>query len=405
MPDDNTKTSFKDRVRFFRNRAGLSRAVLGELCGRSAEWVKAIENGNIGMPGLSMLIRLAEILRVEDLAEFTGERRLTTATYSRHSHEQAPVIARTLSTYPLVTSGREPVSADALAANVSQAWLVWHGSATQRTALVPILPRLLEDARTAVQLLEGGERRRALVSLAQIYHLFQLYLSFQPYPELVLLCGDRAMQAAQDADSPQAIAAASWYLNHVWRDANEAAEGRIELAREASSLLRPDEEEEDRSLWGLLQLAISLSHAKTGRRGDAEHHWDEARGAAQSLTGHHPWLMFGTAMVDAYAVTIAADLTLGHEATRQGDRIDLHAVPSKTRTAFHLAEVARGFHLRREPVAMVHLLNRAYTVSPDTIAYNQFTRGVISELMVTGGSTVRDEARALAHKIRLVPTA
>jgi hypothetical protein len=247
------------------------------------------------MPRLPMLTHMAQILRIDDLAELTGDQRLTTATYSKNAHEQAPTIARALASYPLITLDREPVSADALAAQVAQAWMVWHGSPNQRTAVATLLPRLLEDARTSVRLLDGVDRRSALTSLAQIYHLAQLYLSFQPYPDLILLTGDRAMQAAQDADNPQAIAAASWYLNHVWRDAGEQAEARIEIAHQAGQLLRPDDSDEDRSLWGLLQLAVALSHAKVGRKGDAERYWDEAGRAARSVEGHHPWLMFGPA--------------------------------------------------------------------------------------------------------------
>ncbi|WP_371780816.1 helix-turn-helix domain-containing protein [Streptosporangium subroseum] len=405
MPDDNTAMTFGARVRYFRERAGMTRVVFGELCGRSMDWAKAIENGDILMPRLPMLTHMARILRIDDLAELTGEQRLTTATYSKNAHEQAPVVARALSSYPLLMPDREPVSADALAAQVAQGWMVWHGSPNQRTAVATLLPRLLENARTSVRLLEGTERRSALTSLAQVYHLAQLYLSFQPYPDLILLTGDRAMQAAQDADNPQAIAAASWYLNHVWRDAGDQAEARIELAHQSGQLLRPNDSDEDRSLWGLLQLAVALSHAKIGRKGDAERYWDEAGRAAQSVEGHHPWLMFGPAMVDAYAVTMSADLTNGHEATRQGDRINLAAIPSKTRQAFHTAEIARGFHLKREPLAAVHMLNKAYDISPDTIAYNLFTRQAVQELMSSGGATVRDDARELAGKLKLTPAA
>lgn len=50
MPEDNTPSTFGGRVKFFRNRAGMSRAVLGDLCGRSEAWAKAIETGKINMP-------------------------------------------------------------------------------------------------------------------------------------------------------------------------------------------------------------------------------------------------------------------------------------------------------------------------------------------------------------------
>jgi transcriptional regulator with XRE-family HTH domain len=401
MNDANTPRSFGERVRFYRDRAGMSRPVLGELCGRSAEWVKAIETGKLLMPRLPLLVRLAEVLEIEDLAELTGEEKLTTATYGKQRHAKAEQVARALASYPLNAGGREPVSADALAASVAQAWMVWHGSPHHRTATAAVLPRLLDDARTSARLLDGRDRRRALVSLAQVYHLAQLYLSFQPMPDLVMLTGDRAMQAAQDADDPQAIAAAVWYMNHVYRDAGQQAEARIDLAHQAAALLRPDERDEDRSLFGLLHLAIALSYAKTGRRGDAERHWNTADRAARALNADHPWLLFGPAMVDAYAVTLYADLPNGHEAARQGDRVNLAAISSATRRSFHTIEVARAHYLRREPVATVHLLSKAYDIAPETIGYNLFTRGAVQELMANGGATVRDDARELARKLRL----
>jgi hypothetical protein len=47
------------------------------------------------------------------------------------------------------------------------------------------------------------------------------------------------MNAAQDADDPDAIAGAAWYLNHVFRDAGEEAEARMEIALSAARLLQP----------------------------------------------------------------------------------------------------------------------------------------------------------------------
>ncbi|GII77486.1 hypothetical protein Sru01_24680 [Sphaerisporangium rufum] len=401
---EGSAAAFGDRLRLHRERAGMSRPVLGELCGRSAEWVKALERGRLLMPRMPLLIRIAEILQIDDLAELTGEQKLSTATHTKNRHDKAEHIAKALITYPFATDDGAVGTAGELAAAVAQAWLVWHGSSHQRSAIAVILPRLLDDARTAARRLEGAERRRALVSLAQVYHLAQLYLSFQPVPELVLLTGDRAMQAAQDADDPHAMAAAAWYLNHVFRDAGEQAEARIEIARQAARLLRPEESEQDRRLWGLQHLAMALSYAKTGRRGDAERHWDQADRAARSVDGHHPWLLFGRAMVDAYAVTMYADLTDGHEAVRHADRISLD-MPSATRRSFHLIEQARAYHLKREPLAAVHLLGKAYQISPDTIAYNLFTRSAVLELTASANVTVRDDARDLAHRLRLLAVA
>lgn len=400
MNDTNTPMTFGDRVKFHRERVGMTRAVLGELCGRSGEWVKAIERGRLLMPRMPMLLRLSDILQVDNLSELTGEEKLNAATYTKHRHDKLGQIAGVLATYTLTAPDREPPTAAALGANVAQAWMVWHGSPHQRSAIAAILPRLLDDARTAVRSLEGNDRRRALASLAQVYHLSQLYLAYQPTPELVHLTGDRAMQAAQDADDPHAMAAAAWYLNHVFREASAQAEARIELAHQALRLLRPEDSEQDRQLFGLQHLAMALSYAKTGRKGDAERHLDEADRVARSLDGHHPWLLFGRTMVNGYAITLYADLTDGWEATRQADRLDA-GIPSATRRAFQLIETARAYHLKREPLATVHLLGKAYDVSPDTISFNLFTRSAVQELMTSTNSTVREDARTLASKLQL----
>ncbi|MEU8195294.1 helix-turn-helix transcriptional regulator [Microbispora amethystogenes] len=401
MNEPSTSVPFGERVRFYREAAGMSRPVFGELCGKSGAWAKSIETGAIGMPGIRMLLRMAELLNV-NLGDLTGLQRISETNYTKMRHEKASEIARLLAGYPLVTGDSEPVPAAELAANVAQAWQVWHGSTRQRDAIAVVLPRLLEDARIAAKLHEGLDRRSALASLAQVYHLAQLYLAFQPMPEMIYLTGDRAMQAAQDADSPKAVASAAWYLNHVFRDAGEQAETRIELAHQACRLLSPERDENDRSLYGLLHLAIALSYARTGRQGDAERHLDEADRAAESLTSHHPWLLFGRGMVDAYSVTIYNDLAHAYEATRQVNRLDLHrAVPSLTRNSFHLTEAARAYHLRKEPIAAMTLLRQAYEMSPDTSRYNLFTRSTVLQMMTGPVPAVRDDARTLARKLRL----
>ncbi|GGM67212.1 hypothetical protein GCM10012275_42140 [Longimycelium tulufanense] len=391
------------RIQYFRQQEGLSRPVLGGLVGKSAEWVKGIETGRLLPPRLPMLIRIAEVLRVDDLAELTGEQKLSAASFTKERHDSLDKVADALATFPLSAESSEPMSADTLASQVWQAWELWHGSRRQRTAIGVLLPGLLRTAPATVRRMEGAERRRGLRALAEIYHLAQLFLSFQPVPELVHLTGDRAMTAAQDADDPEAIAVTAWYLNHVFRDAGQRHEARVELATRAAGTLRPETGPEHLVRWGLLHLAIALSHAKLGREGDAWHHWDKASKAARTLgDGYaHPYLIFGPGMVDAYAITINADLMKGGEAVRQADRIDLATMPSATRRSFHMIETARGYHLRGEHLATLRMLTKAHEESPDTVRFNLFARPVVADLAAKGGSTVRADAAELAMKIQV----
>ena len=59
------------RIARARRRRGLSQAVLAGLVGRSESWLSQVERGKRGVDSHSVLVRLAEVLRV-DIEEFTG---------------------------------------------------------------------------------------------------------------------------------------------------------------------------------------------------------------------------------------------------------------------------------------------------------------------------------------------
>ncbi|MEU9125826.1 helix-turn-helix transcriptional regulator [Streptomyces sp. NPDC048506] len=399
-PNDHTLT-FGQRVRRARERNGQTRAVVGGLVGRSPEWVKAIENSRLKVPRLPLLLRLADVLGVDDIAELTGDERLLAASYTKSAHGALPAVREALTTYRLNDSDEEPDDVGDLLSRVTEAWRLWHGGGGHRTRIAVVLPDLLADLQHAARALDSTDRRRALVGLAETYHLAQLYLSFQPSPELVMLTGDRSMSAAQDADSPRAIAAAAWYMNHVFRDAGERHEARVDLAMKAAHLLRPDNTPEDLARWGLLHLAASLSYAKIGQRGNAERFWDHADDAARRLgTDYaHPYLIFGRGMVDAYAITMNADLVRGVEAVDVANRVDLASMPSATRRSFHMIETARAYSLQGEQVAVVHLLKRALEISPETARFNLFARSTVAELDESRNAVIRDDVRYLKNKL------
>jgi len=403
--------TFGQRVQRARERTGKTRTVVAGLMDQSTEWVKAIETGRIGMPRLPKLLRLAHVLGVEDITELTGEERLAASTYTKAEHGELPTVKQALTSYQLTADGREPEPADVLTARVRRAWQMWHdrdprtahGRTVEgnRTRIVRLLPALLADAQHSSRTLDGADRRRALTALAETYHLAQLFLSFQPAPDLVVLTGDRAMAAAQDADSPRAIAAAAWYVNHVHRDAGEAAEARVDLAEQAAALLTDDSDPDHIARRGLLYLAVALSYAKTGQAGDAWRYWDKADAAARRLGDDyaHPWLIFGRGIVDGYAITMHCDLMQPVKALEVAESLDLGQIPSATRRSYHLIESARAHGMLGEGTAAVSLLGKAFSESPETIQYNLHTRSVLPGLVKTGPRMVRDDALVLAQDL------
>jgi len=120
-----TAETFGQRVQRARERTGKTRAVVAGLMGQSTEWVKAVETGRIGIPRPPKLLRLAHVLGVEDLAELTGDERISATTYSKGQHGDLPVIKRALTTYQRPVGERQPEPGDVLTARVRQAWKLW----------------------------------------------------------------------------------------------------------------------------------------------------------------------------------------------------------------------------------------------------------------------------------------
>jgi hypothetical protein len=189
-----------------------------------------------------------------------------------------------------------------------------------------ILPRLITDARTAARSADGPDRRRANAVLADVYALTQHEVVWASEAELVWTVADRAMSAAQEADTPVALAGAAWTLGMVQRSAGDT-DGALSLARDAAELVEPMMDggsDELRALAGALELHAATTCAKAGREGDAWRYWDRANVIAQRLPDryHHPWTMFGSSNVDLHAVSISADLAKSQEARSHAEQID-----------------------------------------------------------------------------------
>src|SRR5690348_4596405 len=77
-------------------RRGLSQAVLAGLAGRSESWLSQVERGKRGIDSHSVLVRLAEVLRV-DIAELTGS--ADRDETGRRAHLAAPLIEQAMMGY------------------------------------------------------------------------------------------------------------------------------------------------------------------------------------------------------------------------------------------------------------------------------------------------------------------
>lgn len=276
---------FGDRLQQHRKRAGMSRPVLGGLVGRSAEWVKALETGRMQVPRLPMLLRLAQVLGLSDLADLVGNGdAVPVKVFAGEPHEALSAVQVALTEYQVTPAGVPP-SVEHLAMRLAQAWQVRHASPDHRTQLGALLPDLLRDAQRAARASAGEDRRAARRVLSGVYQLADFYVAYQPAPELVWIVADRALAEAREADDPYAVACSTWAMVQALRDSGRWEEATV-LAADAMGQLEPhlDTAPDDwRGISGALEAEIAYVHARRGRYGEAWAHFERADAVVQRL--------------------------------------------------------------------------------------------------------------------------
>jgi transcriptional regulator with XRE-family HTH domain len=411
MLDDLAGKRTGERIRILRDRKGLSRRVLAGLVGKSPEWLKGIETGRRLPPRLELLVRLTEALGLNDVAILAGTdmalgvgASIPLASFARIPHEAVPAIRDAVQA-PLLTVPDQRIDIGSLADRTVHAWRLWHSSPTHRTDVGRVLPALVTDARTAVRLAEGAERRTANAVLSDVYALAQHELVWASEQELIWVVADRSVSAAYEADTPHSLAGAAWTLGIVRRSVGDL-DGALAVVKEAEAILRPLLENETaqlQAMYGALQLHAATTHARAGREGDALRHLDEGDRTASRLPPgyHHPWTQFGSSNVAIHAVSIGADLSKSSSARERAQQIAPDSIPSRERRARLLVEVARTYHQRRDYGAALGWLEQAYSVCIDSVHYAPTARQMVSDLVDHGGPMIDRRSRMFAQLLGL----
>ncbi|MET8834233.1 helix-turn-helix transcriptional regulator [Micromonospora sp. NPDC004540] len=401
--DSMPELTFGQRLKVYRERSGKTRAVLGGLVGRSAEWVKAVETDRILPPRVHMLDRIARALKV-DVSALVGELSDRSAVVNGPEHPALATVRDAVNRFPL-SSDVPPVPLHQLRERLAAAWRARHQASDHRTVLGGLLPGLVREAQHAALAYEGDERRQAQALLAEVLGLAQMFLAYQPAAELLWRVADRAMVAAQESGEPEALACAGWFLCQVHRDAGDW-DTAMAVTLDVVSALEPrvaDATTNLLALWGALNFEAAYTAARAGEEGRAWRYWDRADRVAQRLPKgfYQPQTSFSQVIMGAHAVTVAVELQKSGEALRQARRVDPAGIPSRPRRARHLIEVARGHYGKGDNEATVTSLRQAYESAPETIRFNGYARQMTLNLL-DGPRPVRNDVHDLALKVGLV---
>lgn len=395
--------TFGQRLKVYRERSGKTRAVLGGLVGRSAEWVKAVESDRILPPRVHMLDRIARALKV-DVSALIGELSDRSEVVNGPEHPALASVRDAVNRFA-VSDDMSPQPLQQIKGRLAAAWRARHQASDHRTVLGALLPDLVRDAQRAALTYEGDDRRQAQALLAEVLGLAQMFLAYQPAAELLWRVADRAMVAAQESGDPEALACAGWFLCQVHRDAGDWDTG-MAVTLDVVSALKPrttDANPNLLALWGALNFEAAYTAARAGEEGRAWRYWDRADRVAQRLPEnfYQPQTSFSRVIMGAHAVTVAVELQKSGEAVRQANRLDPAAIPSKPRRARHLIEVARGHYGKGDNEATVATLRQAYESAPETIRFNGYARQITLDLL-DGPRSLRGDVHDLALKVGLV---
>jgi transcriptional regulator with XRE-family HTH domain len=395
--------AFGQRMQLLRTRRGMSRPVVAGLLGRSASWVKQIENGTLHTPSLPMILRIAEVLRVRDLSELAGDQSMPVDLFVGPGHARLPAVRAAVDAFPFASDRKAPPVAH-LQARLSRAWSARHSAPNHRDLVGGMLPDLLRDAQLAVRQADRApERRAAQAVLAEVYQLTQFFVAYQPDPTLLWRVAERGMVAAQESDDPHTIGVSTWLTVQAHRDSArlDAADAVTQEALRYLAPLLPVAADDVRAIAGALRFEAAYTAARRGDTGAAWGWWDKARATALKLPSdyYHPVTSFSRAIMGAHAVTIAVELHAGGESVRQAVAADATTIPSRPRRARHRIEEARGYQLDGQPETALATLEKAFETAPETVRYNGYARRIVLEETESKSPTRRHRAADLAVRI------
>lgn len=409
IPDPNANPpAFGQRLQILRTRKGLTRDQMGGLVGKSGSWVKGVETGRLKTPKLETVLRIAEVLRVRDLSDLTGDQSIHVDLFTGPGHPRLAAVKAAVDAFPIATAQEAPSTAH-IRARLARAWSARHSAPNHREVIGTLLPELIQDAQLAVRQVDTAPaRREAQAVLAEVYSLAQFFVAYQPDAALLWRVAERGLIAAQESEDPHAIGVAAWLAAQAHRDAGpahfDAADAVTLTTLGYLEPLLEDASDDVLAITGALTFEAGYTAARRGSTGVAWRYWDTARTMASRLPDgyYHPVTSYSRAIMGAHAVTVAVELRQGGESVRQAAAADAVTIPSRPRRARHRIEEARGYHLDGQPDVALATLEKAHQAAPETIRYNGFAKRIVLEEAESRIPSRRRRASDLAVKIGLL---
>lgn len=397
--NETTDLTLGRRIELHRRRRGLSRQTLASLIGYSAEWLRQVEKEERPADRLSTLLRMADVLRVEDVPGFLG---LGPAVPKQRTAPEMAIADLRMTLF--LPGGAKPADQGApqrWREQLDAAWSTWQNSPRRYSRTRADLPRLLNGVR---DLDTSGGADGAEV-FAHAHRLAAAFLRQAGDPSLALLAIERGSAAAARGRDPltAAVCAGGFAATLLQLGFPQAARKICEeVGRgiESTGEVRP----EVLSLCGAMRLTAAEAAASDNDHHAAERLLDEARADAERLGEGRNDLTssFGPTDVAIHAVRIELSLGRVRRALRLAGQFDVDGHAPAERRARHYLTLARAHSQDRDPVAATFALLQAEDACAEEIRFNIEARSVIRDVLAEDNARVRRELWGLAERAALL---
>ncbi|WP_117210459.1 helix-turn-helix domain-containing protein [Allorhizocola rhizosphaerae] len=377
------------RIELARRRRGLSREILGDLIGRSSEWVRQVERGDRPVDRLSLLLLLAKVLKVSDPPSFLG-----CAMPKADPAAPPPGLVESLrdTLYRPPAAPRRSVDQLELRTRLDDIWTDWHESPHPYSTTLQRLPALI----SALSTVEGSDDL-----IANAHRLASAVLRRLGDLPAALLASERAVAAARRSGDPLAEAACIDGFGNTLARLGSPAQARQVCLIAASTL------DADDVAHLCVQGALHLTAAEAAVADDdhlvGERLLDRARATAVRLgeDRNDYSCAFGPTGVQIHAVRISLRQGRVRQALRLAETVDVQRVPARERRSRHYITVARAHARQDNTAAMVLALLKAEDMCPEEIRYNREARAVLRDLLQRDDALIRTDVLALAQRTGL----
>lgn len=369
-----------DRIAMWRGLRGWSQRQLADFSGLSAGFVGMLESGQRQLVRRRDLSVLADALQCtpEDL---TGEPYVPGDADEARAYSAIPDLRVALLDGGVDDPPDVPVRPlDEVRRDI--AWSQRQWTQGRYDSFGPRVPRLLDELHALAASTDEATARAALVALVEANYLAYVLAKGLGHPDLALVAGHNAVEAAKRAGDPTLVGFADW-VQIMGLERAGARRKAPKAAAAALARMEPHAGASDTAaqVYGMLHLIAGLLAARFEDRALSDQHLMEAESLAlHTGEGNAFQLHFGPTNAAMWRVESAVELGEGPRGEQMASDVDPIAVASPTREADFCLVLGRGLAQREDGARdreALRLFLRAERLASHKVHNDPLVRGII----------------------------